>query len=78
MVNKITIIGAGNMGGALAKGWTRAGMATDITATARTRQTLDDLVQACPNINVMLDNRKAVAGADAVVLAVKLNECPHL
>lgn len=71
MVNKITIIGAGNMGGALAKGWTRAGMATDITATARTRQTLDDLVEACPNINVMLDNRKAVADADAVVLAVK-------
>jgi len=68
---KIAIIGAGNMGGALVKGWTKAGMAADITASAHTQQTLDRLVEACPGIKVTLDNRKAVEGADVIVLAVK-------
>ena len=68
---KITVIGAGNMGGALVKGWTKAGMAADITASAHTQQTLDRLVEACPGITVTLDNRKAAEGADVVVLAVK-------
>ena len=68
---KIAIIGAGNMGGALVKGWAKAGMAADITASAHTQQTLDRLVEACPGINVTLDNRKAVEGADVIVLAVK-------
>jgi pyrroline-5-carboxylate reductase len=68
---KIAIIGAGNMGGALVKGFTKAGMAADITASAHTQQTLNRLVEACPGINVTLDNRKAVEGADVVVLAIK-------
>lgn len=68
---KIAIIGAGNMGGALVKGWTKAGMAADITASAYTQKTLDRLAEACPGITVTLDNRKAVEGADVVVLAVK-------
>ena len=59
------------MGGALVKGWTRAGMAADLTVTARTQQTLDHLVETCPGITAMLDNCEAVQGADAVVLAVK-------
>ncbi len=68
---KIAVIGAGNMGGALVKGWAKAGMAADITASARTQQTLDRLASACPGIAVTLDNRKAVEGADVVLLAVK-------
>ena len=68
---KIAVIGAGNMGGALVKGWAKAGMAADITASAHTQQTLDRLVSACPGIAVTLDNRKAVEGADVVLLAVK-------
>ena len=68
---KIAIIGAGNMGGALVKGWTKAGMAADITASAHTQKTLDCLAEACPGITITLDNRKAVEGADVVVLAVK-------
>jgi len=59
------------MGGALVKGWAKAGMAVDLTATAHTQQTLDRLVEACPGITVMLDNSKAVQDADVVVLAVK-------
>ena len=69
---KIAVIGAGNMGGALVKGWAKAGMAADITASARTQQTLDRLASACPGIAVTLDNCKAVEGADVVLLAGKL------
>ena len=59
------------MGGALVKGWVKAGMASSITVTAHTQQTLDRLVETCPGITAMLDNRKAVQGADIVVLVVK-------
>ena len=68
---KLTVIGGGNMGGALVKGWVKAGMASELTVTAHTQQTLDRLVSACPGITAMLDNSKAVQGADVVVLAVK-------
>ena len=69
--NRIAVIGAGNMGGALVKGWTRAGMEANLTVTAHTQLTLDRLAEACPGISVTLDNREAVSGADVVVLAVK-------
>lgn len=59
------------MGGALVKGWVKAGMASSLTVTARTQQTLDRLTQSCPGITAMLDNGRAVRTADAVVLAVK-------
>lgn len=71
MVNRITVIGAGNMGGALVKGWMKAGMASELTVTAHTQQTLDRIVEACPGITAMLDNSKAVQDSDVVVLAVK-------
>lgn len=69
--NRIAVIGAGNMGGALVKGWTKAGMTANLAVTAHTQRTLDRLAEACPGISVTLDNRKAVEGADIVVLAVK-------
>ena len=68
---KITIIGGGNMGGALVKGLAKAGMAANLIVTAHTQQTLDRLSEACPGITAMLDNSKAVQEADIVVLAVK-------
>ena len=68
---KITIIGAGNMGGALVKGWAKAGLTKDLTVTARTQETLESLVEACPGITTMLDNKQAIKGADVVLLAVK-------
>ena len=66
---KITIIGAGNMGGALAIGWARAGK-HEITVTARTEQTLSRFA-GVDNILTSTDNLNAVSGADVVVLAVK-------
>lgn len=68
---KITVIGAGNMGGALVKGWAKAGLSSNLIVTARTQETLDRLVEACPGITTMLDNKQATKGADIVLLAVK-------
>lgn len=71
---KVTIIGAGNMGGALIKGWAKAaaeGLDVELTITARTQATLDRFLQDYPNLHTSLDNAKAVVGADVVVLAVK-------
>lgn len=67
---KITVIGAGNMGGALIKGWAKTKQ-YDLTITARTEQTLNKFKQEFPEINTTLDNVEAVKGADIVVLAVK-------
>lgn len=68
---KLTLIGCGNMGGALLKGWCRAGMMQEITVTAHTRQTLDRYTALYPGLTATTDNRQAVQGADVVVLAVK-------
>lgn len=72
---RVAVIGSGNMGGALLKGWARAARegraALHLTATARTRQTLDLLHDRFPEISTTLSNTEAVAGADIIVLAVK-------
>jgi len=59
------------MGGALVKGWAKAGLAADLIVTAHTHKTLDRLVETYPGILTMLDNKKAVQSADIVILAVK-------
>jgi len=68
---KVTIIGAGNMGGATALGLAKAGRiaASDITVTARHASTLAKFKEA--GINTCLDNVKAVKGADIIIIAVK-------
>lgn len=68
---KITVIGAGNMGGALVKGWCLDGMAGDITVTAHSQATIDRLLSAYPELHGTTNNVAAVDGADIVVLAVK-------
>lgn len=78
---KITIIGAGNMGGALIKGWAKAARtsalsataidALDITITAHTQTTLDRFKAEYPELHTSLDNKAAAADADIIVLAVK-------
>lgn len=66
---KITIIGAGNMGGALALGWTRSGKHS-ITVTARSEESLSRFAEIA-NLHTSKDNLSAVSGADVIVLAVK-------
>lgn len=79
---RIAVIGSGNMGGALLKGWARhsaaaaatadaAGPELHLTATAHTQRTLDALTAQYPAIHTTLSNADAVTDADVVVLAVK-------
>lgn len=66
---KITIIGAGNMGGAIARALVNYKTSEDITLTARTNQTLQKFSSAGFKVNT--DNVQAVKGADVVIFAVK-------
>ena len=70
---KITIIGAGNMGGAIAKGLAKGRLFkdTDITCTAQSEKTLEKIKEANANIIVSLDNIEAIKDADIIVIAVK-------
>ncbi len=67
----IAVIGAGNMGSALVKGWCLAGADIRLTVTAKTQRTLDRIGVEMPSVSVTLDNAAAVKDADVVVIAVK-------
>ena len=68
---KITFIGAGNIGGAAAMGFIRAGVADagDITVTSRHIRRLSRFRKA--GANTLTDNQVAVRDADIVFFAVK-------
>lgn len=66
---KVTIIGAGNMGGAMIKGWLRNNKG--LTITAKSQKTLDRFRKSYPELHVSLDNYTAIKEADVVILAVK-------
>lgn len=78
---KIAVIGAGNMGGALIKGWAKAirngikdsvmDSEADINIADRNTQVLHYFKQTFPGINTFTDNAEAVKGTDIVILAVK-------
>lgn len=69
---KIAVIGAGHMGRALISGMVRAKLvdAKNITATRRGEDARSDLKRRF-GVATTNDNKKAVAGADIVILAVK-------
>lgn len=70
---KIAIIGAGNMGGALACGLAQGSLITtsNIYVSNPSTAKLDALAGEFPGINITTDNCTAAAAADIVVLAVK-------
>ena len=70
---RITIIGAGNIGGAIARGLSKGNIfkASDITCTAQTETTLEKLRSFNPDFKLSLDNTSAVKNADIIVIAVK-------
>lgn len=70
---KIAIIGAGNMGGAIARGLAQSGqMAKNGLVVANpSRQKLEALQTEYPSVQITQSNVEAVRGADLVLLAVK-------
>lgn len=70
---KISIIGAGNMGGAIAKGLSKGKLvqAKDIVCTAKTQATLNKLRNFDSEFQLTTDNLSAIEGADVIILAVK-------
>ncbi|MBO5297834.1 MAG: pyrroline-5-carboxylate reductase [Candidatus Homeothermus sp.] len=70
---KLTIIGGGNMGGAIARGLVASGTfaAADITLAGPHQNVLDKVAASAPGIVTMTDNGAAIKGADVIILAVK-------
>jgi len=69
MTDKITVIGAGMMGGAIVKSLLKSGYAGKITATDIQRDRLGE--QEKLGAAVTTDNRKATADSDIIFIAVK-------
>jgi len=67
---KIAIIGAGNMGGATARGLAQSSD-YELVVSNPTQPKLDDLCAEYPKIKTTNDNKVCATGADLVVLAVK-------
>lgn len=70
---KIAIIGAGNMGGSIARGLAKGTIipAGDIIVSNPTQDKLDKLKAEFPALQVTNDNQEAVTGADMIIFAVK-------
>ena len=71
LIMKVSVIGAGNMGGAVARGLVNSGKvpAEDITLTAGHKESLESY--APQGFVLTTDNASAVSGADVVMIAVK-------
>jgi pyrroline-5-carboxylate reductase len=74
----VAILGGGNLGAALARGWARAGMFTPgrIVLTRRHPEKLDAL--RAEGFTVTDSNTDAVLGADLLILAVQPQQLPEL
>jgi pyrroline-5-carboxylate reductase len=70
---KIAIIGAGNMGGAIARGLAKGEIiqSQDIYVSDASDHQLKALKLACPDITVSTSNVEYIKNADIIVLAVK-------
>ena len=70
---KVAIIGAGNMGGAIALGMAKGTIvnAKNIVVADPSQANLDRLIQQVPEMNTTANNAEAVKDADIVILAVK-------
>lgn len=70
---KVAIIGAGNMGGAIAHGLANGHYikAEEITVSNPSQPKLDQLKAEHPHIHITNSNKEAAEGADIVIIAVK-------
>lgn len=70
---KITIIGAGNMGGAIVRGLVKSSLfkAEDISVSDVNQDALNVLKKDIPRLNTERDSYNSVSDADIILLAVK-------
>lgn len=70
---KVAIIGAGNMGGSIARGLAKGSLIadSDITVSNPTAAKLEQLKKEFPEIRTTHNNLEAAGGADIIILAVK-------
>ena len=70
---KTAIIGAGNMGGSIARGLAKGSIipASDIIVSNPSQGKLDKLKAEFPALQTTHDNQEAVTGAEFIILAVK-------
>lgn len=70
---RTAIIGAGNMGGSIARGLAKGTIipASDIIVSNPSQGKLDALKAEFPAMQITHDNQEAVTGADFIILAVK-------
>lgn len=68
---KLTVIGAGNMGGALIHGWAKSKKIEQITISDKNEALLATFKQQYPELNTTTDNVAAVKDADIIVIVVK-------
>ena len=68
---KLTVIGAGNMGGALIHGWAKSGKVGSITISDKNEALLASFKEKYPSITTTTDNVAAVKDADVIVVVVK-------
>ncbi|KAA6341731.1 Pyrroline-5-carboxylate reductase [termite gut metagenome] len=70
---KTAIIGAGNMGGAIARGLTQGTLikAEDITVSDPNNELLEALKAFNPNIRTTNSNQEAISHAEMIIIAVK-------
>ncbi len=67
----VAIIGAGNMGGAIAKGLSFVANDIEVRLSDIDQNKLNAISEDFPEITVFTSNTEAIAGADLVILAVK-------
>jgi len=67
---KVTLIGAGNMGGALAHGWLKSGK-VEVTLADKNEELLRLFSERYASVRTTTDNAAAVKDADIIVLVVK-------
>lgn len=72
-IMKLTVIGSGNMGGALAAGLAQGSIfqASDITCTDQFDASLEKIRAINPDFNLTHDNIEAAKDADIIIIAVK-------
>ncbi len=68
---KVTVIGAGNMGGALIHGWAKSGKLESLTVADKNEALLQDFKSLYPSLTTTTDNAAAAKDADIVVVVVK-------